>query len=107
MKYRHYGRLLENLIAKACEFEDGMEKDNLVALICNHMRKDYITWNKDSIDENKIADDLYELSEGKLHLTDEILDLMAERIEKNYRSKLPVQRNNTSQKQNMKNNKKR
>lgn len=107
MKYRHYGRLLENLIAKACEFEDGMEKDNLVALICNHMRKDYITWNKDSIDENKIADDLYELSEGKLHLTDEILDLMAERIEKNYRSKLTVQRNNTSQKQNMKNNKKR
>ena len=107
MKYRHYGRLLENLITKACEFEDGLEKDNLVALICNHMRKDYTTWNKDSIDDRKIADDLYELSDGKLHLTDEVLALMAERIEKNYRNKQPVQRNNTGQKQNMKNNKKR
>ena len=100
MRYRHYGRLLENLIKKACEIEDSDEKNNLLALICNHMRKDYITWNKDSVDDQKIADDLIELSDGKLKINDEILALMAERLEKNYRQQRPVQKNVANQKQN-------
>ena len=61
IRYRHYGRTLEVLIQKACEFPEGDEKQNLVALICNHMKKDYMTWNKDTVDDRKIADDLYEL----------------------------------------------
>lgn len=85
IRYRHYGRTLEVLIQKACEFPEGDEKQNLVALICNHMKKDYMTWNKDTVDDRKIADDLYELSGGKLQMTDEILKLMAERIDLYYR----------------------
>ena len=85
IKYRHYGRTLETLIRKACEFPEGEEKDNLVALICNHMRKDYVTWNKDTVDDAKIAADLYELSDGRLQLTDDLLDLMDYRVEMNYR----------------------
>lgn len=80
MRYRHYGRLLENLIVKACDIEEGPERDNLIALICNHMRKDYVAWNKDSIDEQKIADDLKEMSNGKLQLNDEIRALIVERM---------------------------
>ncbi len=85
IRYRHYGRTLEVLIQKACEFPEGDEKQNLVALICNHMKKDYMTWNKDTVDDRKIADDLYELSGGKLQMTDEILKLMTERIDLYYR----------------------
>lgn len=51
IRYRHYGRTLEILIQKACEFPEGDEKRNLVALICNHMKKDYMTWNKDTVDD--------------------------------------------------------
>ena len=80
MKYRHYGHMLENLIKKACDFPEGDEKDNLVALICNHMKKDYVTWNKDTVDNNKIAEDLAELSDGKLQLSERIKQLMEERI---------------------------
>ena len=64
------------------------------------MRKDYITWNKDSIDDQKIADDLYELSNGKLKINEEIFALMAERMEKNYRQQRPMQKNVASTKQN-------
>jgi hypothetical protein len=64
------------------------------------MRKDYITWNKDSIDDQKIADDLKELSDGKLQLNEDILALMAERMEKNYRQQRPAQKNVAPQKQN-------
>ena len=66
IRYRHYGRTLEVLIKKAIDFPEGDEKQNLVALICNHMKKDYMSWNKDTVDDRKIADDLAELSGGKL-----------------------------------------
>ena len=81
MRYRHYGRTLEVLIKKAIEFPEGNEKRNLIALICNHMKKDYLAWNK------KIAEDLYELSNGELQMTDDIVRLMAERLNQNYRPK--------------------
>ncbi len=103
IRYRHYGRTLEVLIQKACEFPEGDEKQNLVALICNHMKKDYMTWNKDTVDDRKIADDLYELSGGKLQMTDEILKLMAERIDLYYR---PT-KTNTPNNNNNRNNKKK
>ena len=79
--YRHYGRTLENLIKETCKLPEGDEKQNLIALICNHMKKNYILWNKDTIDDDKIASDLMELSEGKLQMTDEIRTLMAQRMD--------------------------
>ena len=100
--YRHYGRTLQVLIKKACEFEEGDEKQNLIALICNHMKKDYMSWNKDTVDDRKIAQDLEELSEGKLYLTDELLQLMNARIEQNYRPK--VQQNANKNNRNNRNN---
>ena len=75
IRYRHYGRTLEVLIKKAIDFPEGDEKQNLVALICNHMKKDYMSWNKDTVDDRKIADDLAELSGGKLQMTDSLLRL--------------------------------
>ncbi|MCD8495750.1 MAG: DUF4290 domain-containing protein [Bacteroides graminisolvens] len=94
IRYRHYGRTIEVLIQKACEFPEGDEKLNLVAMIANHMRKDYQAWNKDGIDDRKIADDLYELSEGKLQLTTDIFRLMENRQVINRR---PRQNTNTNQ----------
>ena len=72
---------------KAIEFPEGNEKRNLIALICNHMKKDYLAWNKDTVDDKKIAEDLYELSNGELQMTDDIVRLMAERLNQNYRPK--------------------
>lgn len=63
-------------------------------MIANHMRKDYQAWNKDGIDDRKIADDLYELSEGKLQLTTDIFRLMENRQVINRR---PRQNTNTNQ----------
>ena len=74
--YRHYGIIIEKLIRQACEMEEGEERDSLVALICNHMRLDYVLWNKDVIDDAKIEKDLNEYSKGKLHLTENVARLM-------------------------------
>lgn len=80
IRYRHYGRTLEVLIKEACTFPEGDEKNNLVALIANHMKKDFIAWNKENVDLGKINDDLMEYSKGELQLTDTILRLMDSRV---------------------------
>ena len=87
IRYRHYGRTLEVLIEEAVKYPEGDLKNNLVALICNHMKKDYMTWNKDSVDDRKIADDLNEMSGGRLRITDEVAELMGERIDLYYKPK--------------------
>lgn len=103
MHFRHYGTLLEDLVKVAVDMPEGNEKDNLIALICNHMRKDYMTWNKDGMDDEKLANDLLTLSDGKLKLTDKILELMYDRINMYCRPKSNYQSNQN--KQNFKNNK--
>lgn len=66
IRIRHYGKNLEQLIEYAVEMEEGKEKDQLVLLITNHMKKLFLQWNKDVVADAKIFDDLYLLSEGKL-----------------------------------------
>lgn len=79
IRYRHYGEIIVDLIGKACEMDEGEERDSLVALICNHMRKDYVLWNKDIIDDSKIDEDLQDYSDGKLRITEHIASLMQQR----------------------------
>lgn len=71
IRYRHYGRAIEQLIQKAVEMPEGEERDQLIALIASHMKKDYITWNKDTVEDQKIYDDIYEMSGGAIRLSDE------------------------------------
>lgn len=80
IKYRHYGKTIERLIEEAIKLPERDEKNNLVALICNHMRQAFSTWNNNSVDEEKIAADLLELSNGKLSETEEVRKLMEERM---------------------------
>jgi hypothetical protein len=107
IRYRHYGRTLEELIKKACDFPEGEEKDNLVALIGNHMMKDYVTWNKEGVELERIAEDLYEYSRGRLQLTDKILRLMEIRMApvlQRPKANPPKAQNNQGGKNNQKNN---
>ena len=71
IRYRHYGRAIEQLIQKAVEMPEGEERDQLIALTASHMKKDYITWNKDTVEDQKIYDDIYEMSGGAIRLSDE------------------------------------
>lgn len=69
-KYRHYGKTISRMVMKAIDFKEGPEKEALVATIANHLKKSYLTWNRDSVEDTKIVDDLTELSGGKLKLSE-------------------------------------
>jgi len=64
--YRHYGEILDHMISKASEMEEGEAKEELIRLIANQMKKSYLQWNKDSVDNWKILKDLADISEGRI-----------------------------------------
>ncbi len=70
IKLRHYGKIMELLIGQASEFESGEEKEALIKLLANHMKKSYLVWNKDTVDDEKIYDDLAILSQGHIKRSD-------------------------------------
>jgi len=68
IKLRHYGLITEKLIQKATEME-GEEQQILIEQIANQMKKLYMAWNKDAVDDEKIFSDLEELSGNKLKVS--------------------------------------
>lgn len=66
IRFKHYGKILENFIKSASSMPDGPEKSSYVQAIANHMKKSYLTWNKEIVSDDIIFNDMFELSNGKL-----------------------------------------
>ncbi|WP_462345391.1 DUF4290 domain-containing protein [Coprobacter fastidiosus] len=75
IRYRHYGKTLERMIKKCEDYPDGPERDQLISLLANHMKKSFLTWNKEVVDDDKIFKDLREYSRGKIDLSPETFRL--------------------------------
>ena len=67
-RYRYYGNNIQTMIDIALSWEDGDKKEALVFTIANHMKKCYLNWNKDTVDDAVIFKHLYDLSDGKIDL---------------------------------------
>jgi hypothetical protein len=68
-KYRYYGNNIKYMIDVANKWDEGDMKNALVKVIANHMKKSYLSWNKDTVKDDVIFEHLFELSDGKLNLT--------------------------------------
>lgn len=67
-KLRHYGNIIRDMIKEAVSMDDGEEKQELVRQIGNQMKKSYLTWNKDTVDDQVILNEMNLLAEGQLNL---------------------------------------
>ncbi len=67
-KYRFYGNNIKRMIDVAIEWEDNEMKKQLVYVIANHMKKCFLNWNKDTVEDDVIFNHLDELSDGKLKI---------------------------------------
>ena len=67
-KYRFYGNNIKYMIEVANKWEEGEMKSALVKVIANHMKKSYLSWNKDTVTDAVIFEHLFELSEGTINL---------------------------------------
>ena len=66
IKYNHYGKVIELMIDEAIKMKDQELKGKLVIAIANQMKKSYVNWNLDTVEDEIILNQLTELSKGKL-----------------------------------------
>lgn len=74
-KYRFYGNNIKSMITVAMGWEDGDLKNALILNIANHMKKCFLNWNKDTVQDEVILNHLLELSDQKLRVKEEDLPL--------------------------------
>lgn len=67
--FKFYGKSILQLIEKAIELEAGDEKEALIEVIANNMKKSYNVYNKEHVTDDVIFRHLKELSENRLDLT--------------------------------------
>lgn len=91
-KYRFYGNNIKRMIDVAVGWEKGDKRSGLEYAIANHMKKCYLNWNKDMVDDKTIFAHLYELSNGAIDLASDGENLtdsgqfLKNRVAKNPRS---------------------
>jgi len=74
-KYRFYGNNIKRMIDFAVNWDNSELKGKLILTIANHMKKCFLNWNKDSVEDQVILDHLFDLSDGKLKVLEDDLPL--------------------------------
>ncbi|MDR0754964.1 MAG: DUF4290 domain-containing protein [Prevotellaceae bacterium] len=64
----YYGRYILEMISSILKLEESEKKQQLIMQIANQIKKSYIAWNKDSVKDELIIKDLYDLSDGAINL---------------------------------------
>jgi len=106
MRFKHYGKSVEDLIKVAITFEEGDEKNALIETIVNLMKKSYLTFNRDSVDDELILSDLKTLSDNRLSINDDFSLVSTNEVlamakkKKSVSSNTKHQKNNNRPKQN-------
>jgi len=99
-KYRFYGNNIQTMIDVANSWEENEQREGLVYVIANHMKKCYLNWNKDTVDDDVIFKHLFELSDGKIDLRNseeklaESQSLLRKRSNKNQKNQKHHRNNN-------------
>jgi hypothetical protein len=104
-KYRFYGNNIKRMIDVAKGWEKGEMRDGLEFTIANHMKKCFLNWNKDTVEDDVIFEHLFELSEGEINLKEkgETLNDSEKLIRANRKAKSaehPVKKNTKNNKHN-------
>ena len=107
----HYGQSIYDVVKKVKEMEDGPKKQAILINIANQMKRDYLNWNRDTVNDLLILDDLYKISgeeialpmETKLIPTSEILNKTQNQQQQNQKKKNGSNNNNNKKNNNNKN----
>lgn len=69
--YRHYGTIMESMIKKVAEYPEGEERDELVRLMAHAMKRDYLLWNRDTVEDDIISLQLEKISGDRLQVPED------------------------------------
>jgi len=102
--YRHYGRNIELMIEKISSMEDSPQKEKLIQMVAHHLKKSYLTWNRDSVDDDLIVEHLKEMSKGQLKLDENFKFLSSNEILSKNKKTQGIQNKNGKKKNTIKKN---
>ena len=66
LRASHYGRNIENMIDLVAQKEDGEEKTGMLAVLAGYMKQQYLIWNKDTVSDETIFQDIEKLSDYRI-----------------------------------------
>lgn len=69
VRYGHYGKYLENIIKECSAIEADEERNAAALMVANLMKKQYLTWNRDTVNDEMIIDQMKLMSNGRLILS--------------------------------------
>lgn len=92
-KYKYYGKNIRKMITVANCWE-GDKREGLIMVIANHMKKCYLIWNKDTVEDHVIFDHLFEMSDGTIDLrnSNEVL-AAADKLQSGHSSSVKTRKN--------------
>jgi hypothetical protein len=73
IRYRHYGKFTEEMLRKAQLMSEGEEREALVMMLANYMKRSYLAWNKDNVDDEKIWQDIRDYTHGTIRIDTPLL----------------------------------
>ena len=79
VKLRHYGHLVEECFDILKTMPEGGERDKLVYLTANQMKRDLAIWGRGTMDDERVADDLARFTDGCVQL--DINNMQLERVQ--------------------------
>ena len=101
-KYRFYGNNIKIMIDEAVKWDNSDKKDALIFTIANHMKKCFLNWNKDNVEDKVIFEHLYELSDSKIDIKNSNIELLDSsvliRSKKKFSNKKYPKKNNKNRK---------
>ncbi len=75
IRLRQYGRSLEKMIGKAAAMEPGAERDELVMMLANQMKKQLAAVDRDNATDARVFKDLADYTHGEIRLDPEVVHL--------------------------------
>lgn len=66
IKASHYGRNIENMLSLIAEHEEGEVKTAMIRTLAGYMKQQYLIWNKDTVTDETIFQDIERLSDGRI-----------------------------------------
>ena len=70
IRVRHYGRNIESILDLIAKEPEGEVKTAMIRSLAIYMRQQYLIWNKDTVADSTIFQDIERLSGGKVRVPD-------------------------------------
>ena len=76
IRQKHYGKILVDMIRETAKLKDCPQRDSLAQLLAAQMKKSYVAWNRSEISNEQIAQDIWDISDGKIKLNPDMLQFV-------------------------------